>query len=214
MNTGPLAAHERAFIWLWQRTSPFTIGFPFVFTEEFVRTYGVGGFMRWSKNIVSILRRLEARFGPAEAQILIGLAAFWGGCRWCSIGHVLSGNLELYDREGELGPLDELRLPRLQAMQDAEALEQLTAAYEGSRWAEMKELIRRQYLIRSGQLEPENPDDMLVDETNVIWEWVNECTITEMDTDPALIPPQSPMAKKPELLRRYRQAREARPNGQ
>ncbi|MEM7159656.1 MAG: hypothetical protein AAF799_42845 [Myxococcota bacterium] len=209
MNEGRLPLRHRVFVWLWRRTTSLMVGFPDRFAEEFVRTYGVGEFVRWSKKVFEILQRLEKRFGPAEAQMLIALAAFWGGCRWCAVGHMFTGNLELFDREGELGPLDERQIPRLQVMKDAEALEQLMALYDGTRWSELNGAIRRQYELRSGQHEPENADDLLVEETNVMWEWVNECTITAIDIDPEVVPPQSAIGKKHELCRRYRRARES-----
>jgi hypothetical protein len=207
MRRESLTAGQRVFVWAWRRFSTAFAGFPDPFVEEHVRSEGVGGYLRWAKSAFAVMGMLEKRFGPIESQLIIAFAAMWTGCRWCSIGHVLTGNLELFKREGELGPLDELTIPELQMMQDPALLEELLRRYSGPRWEQLNHVIRRQYLLRSGQVEEESRDDELIQGINIVWEWVVECSIIAMDVDPTTIPPQTPIGKDRKLLARYYEAR-------
>lgn len=208
MNRGKLTLGQRFFIWFWRRLTKTMVGFPDRLAEEYVRTFGVREFLRWAKTTFEVVQMLEKRWGPAEAQMLASFAALWSGCRWCSVGHLLTGNLELFKGTGELGPLDERRVVDLQRQRDPEVLEILLECYSGSRWKEMSAMIHRQYQLRSGKVEEETSDDQLLQMTNYMWEWINECSITLMDIDPLTIPPQSPIGKDKKLLQRYREARQ------
>jgi hypothetical protein len=203
----PLTASQRAFIWAWHRFTKTFVGFSDPFAAEHVRMEGVRGFLRWVRVSFELFDQLDKRFGAVEAQLVIAFAAMWTGCRWCSIGHVLSANLELLKREGELGPLDERSIPDLRMMQDGEVLELLQQRFSGPRWEKLNGLIERQYLLRTGGAEEESRDDELLQATNVLWEWVVECSITAMDVDPSKIPPQTPIGKDRALLERYYEAR-------
>jgi hypothetical protein len=202
-----LTPSQRAFVWAWRHFSTAFVGFPDPFVAEHVRTEGVRGYLRWAKSAFTLFELLDKRFGVVESQMLIAFAAMWTGCRWCSIGHTLSGNLELFKREGELGPLDEHRIVDLQMMKDQELLEELLRRFSGPRWEKLNHLIQRQYLLRTGQVEEQSPDDELLQATNIIWEWVVECSITAMDVDPDVIPPQTSIGKDRKLLERYYEAR-------
>jgi len=207
MRRSSLTVGQRAFVWGWRRFSTGFVGFPDPFVAEHVRMYGVRGYLSWAKSAFAMMDMLAKRFGPVDSQMIIAFAAMWTGCRWCSIGHTLSGNLELFKREGELGPLDELSIPELQMMRDPEVLALLLRRFSGPRWEQLNQLILRQYLLRSGQVEEESRDDELLQLANLIWEWVVECSITAMDIDPTTIPPQTPIGKDRKLLARYYEAR-------
>jgi hypothetical protein len=207
MRRESLTVGQRLFVWAWRRFSKAFAGFPDPFVEEHVRGEGVGGYLRWAKSAFAVMDMLAKRFGPIESQLIIAFAAMWTGCRWCSVGHVLSGNLELFKREGELGPLDELTIPELQMMQDPVLLEELLRRFSGPRWEQFNHVIRRQYLLRSGQVEEESRDDELLQGINTVWEWVVECSIIAMDIDPTTIPPQTPIGKDRKLVARYYEAR-------
>jgi hypothetical protein len=203
-----LTAGQRAFVWTFRRLTTVFAGFPDPFVEEHVRMEGVRGYLRWAKSGMELLALLEKRFGVVEAQLVIGFAALWTGCRWCGVGHVLAANLEQFRREeGVLGPLDELRIPDLQMKTDPEVLEELLQRFSGARWEKLNRLIERQYLLRTDQVEAESHDDELLQTTNVLWDWVVECSITAMDCDPTTIPAQSPIGKDRKLLARYYAAR-------
>ncbi|MCA9656270.1 MAG: hypothetical protein H6712_08405 [Myxococcales bacterium] len=204
-----LTVGQRTFVWMWRRISTMAVGFPDPFVADHVRTEGVRGYLAWAKSAFAMIEMLEKRWGPIEAQLILGLAALWSGCRWCGVGHLLSANLELFKREGELGPIDERQIPELQLMRDEEVLEVLRKQLSGPRWEQMRRIMDRQYLLHSGQATEESRDDELLQTANVIWSWVIECSITAMDTDPATIPPQTPIGKERKLLARYREARAA-----
>lgn len=207
MKRNPLTPGQRAFLWVYHRFTYAFVGFKDPFAAEHVRQEGVRGFLRWARTSFELFGQLDKRFGVVESQLIIAFAAMWTGCRWCSIGHVLSANLELLEREGELGPLDELTIPELQMMQDSELLEVLLQRFSGPRWEKLNGLMRRQYLLRTGQVEEESRDDELLQTTNIMWEWVVECSITAMDVDPREIPPQTPIGKDRKLRARYYEAR-------
>lgn len=202
-----LTVGQRAFLWVYLRFTNMFVGFSDPFAAEHIRMEGVGGFLRWAKASFELLDQLTKRFGVVEAQLIIAFAAMWTGCRWCSIGHVLTANLELFKREDALGPLDELTIPDLQLMRDEELLALLQQRFSGPRWEELRRVMVRQYLLRSGQVEEESRDDQLLQTTNIIWEWVVECSIMAMDIDPASIPPQAPIGKNRKLRARYYAAR-------
>ncbi len=210
MKDQRLSVGQRVFVWLWKRLTNAMVGFPDRFAEDWVRTFGVREFLRWSKVTFEVLQLLEKRWGKAEAQMIISFAALWCGCRWCAVGHLYTGNLELFKATGELGPLDERRVAELQFQRDDEVLEVMLEAFSGPRWKEMNTLIHRQFLLRSGQAEEETTDDELLQMANYMWEWVNECSIMSMDIDPLTIPPQSPIGKEPSVIERYRNARDKR----
>lgn len=176
------------------------------FHEDYVRTYGAWEYLKWLNEAFRITRMLESRHGKVEAQMIISMAGLWTGCRWCSITHMLIANLELFDANGELGPIDELELPRWQELRDAEVLEQIDR-YMVGRWAHMAPLARRMYDLRTGAAKPSTNDDYLLLRTNVMWEWVIECTIVAYDFDPETIPAFGRVARDRSLLERYRQTR-------
>ncbi len=208
MNRRKLTLSQRLFIWLWRRLTNLMVGFPDRFAAEYVHTFGIREFLRWSQGVFKVVQQLEARYGgAAEAQMLISFAAMWCGCRWCGVGHLLSGNLELFRRDGVLGPLDERRIPELQLMRDPEVLAELERLFDAPRWQELREALRRQYLLRAGKVEESSTDDQLLQLTNFMWEWVNECSITALDIDPLQIPAQSPINKRRKLMELYQQAR-------
>ncbi len=207
MRRSRLTVGQRAFVWAFRRFTYAFVGFPDLFVEEHVRMYGVRGYLSWTKSAFAMMTMLEKRFGPIESQLILAFAAMWTGCRWCSIGHTLTSNLELFKREGELGPLDELSIPELQQLHDPEILALLLQRFSGPRWERLNRLILRQYLLRGGQVEEESRDDELLQLANLIWEWVVECSITVMDIDPTKIPPQTPIGKDRKLLARYYEAR-------
>ncbi|MEM9463581.1 MAG: hypothetical protein AAGF11_56105 [Myxococcota bacterium] len=207
MSRRELTRGQRVFVALWRRVTMAMAGFSDPNALEFVRTFGVREFVRWVKTSFDLLQILQERWGPIEAQMIIACAGVWSGCRWCSIGHMLTGNLELFKREQRLGPVDEREIPRLQLMRDSEVLAELLGCYCGSRWEEMHALVHRQYLLRSGQVEESSRDDQLLQMTNYMWEWVNECTMLKMDLDPDAIPAQSAIGKDRALIGRYQQAR-------
>ncbi len=208
MTRPKLTLGQRVFMWCWDTAARVTMGAGNPFGEEIVRTFGIREFMRGAGMMQEVMNLLDKRWGPMEAQIIIGFAGLWSGCRWCGVGHIYAANLELFKREGELLPIDEREIPGLQEKTDDEVVAFMEERFVGDRWEKLAKLLRQQYLLRSGQVEEETRDDQLLQMTNMAWQWLNECTITAMDHDPLAIPPQSPLGKDRKLLERYRDARE------
>lgn len=192
----------------WRKLTMVWLGTPVPFMEEFLYTHTFGEFLHWAKVSWEVMTLVEKRWGRIEGQLIIGMASLWSGCRFCGVGHFLSHNLELFKLEGVLGPVDERKILQLQMMTDDEVLEELLKGFSGPRWEAIAPVIKRQYLLRSGQVEEESRDDRLLQLTNHMWEWYNECTITVMDIDPTEVAPQAPgHAKDKKLIQRYREAR-------
>ncbi|MCA9707311.1 MAG: hypothetical protein KDK70_15770 [Myxococcales bacterium] len=208
MSEHRLTLGQRIFVGLYRTMTSVMVGYRDPFVADYVKTYGIGEFMSWAKASYAMHKMLKERWGPVEAQFVVAFAALWSGCRWCGVGHLLAGNLELYKREGELGPVDERWVPKLQMMRDVEVLQELLGHLDDPRWERMARLVERQYLLHAGLVEEESRDDELLQTANTMWEWVVECTITAMDFEPGAIPAPTPLGKDRKLVQRYRDARE------
>ena len=127
-------------------------------------------------------------------------------CRWCSIGHMFMANLAVYKDLGELGPIDELDMPALQELSDPETVAELERRLVG-RWSHLAPIARRLFELRTGEAAPEDEGDDLLLRTDLMWEWVIECTIMAFDFPPETIPAWSPEGKDSALVERYREAR-------
>lgn len=184
-------------------------GITTTFNEEYVRTYGVKEYLKWLGEGFRLTKQLEERYGAVEGQLVISMAGLWTGCRWCSTAHMLIANLTEFHATGELGPIDELEVPKWQELRDPEVLARLEERLVG-RWAHMAPVARRLYALRTGQEQPETDDDYLLLRANAMWEWLIECTIMGIDLAPESIPAWGPVARDRKLLARYRQARRER----
>jgi hypothetical protein len=176
--------------------------------EEMVRLHGVRGAVRLMKMGAEITDRLTRAFGEATAQLLIGIAAMWNGCRYCVIGHVYSANLFLYRDQKVLGPLDEDELIDLMRLTDAESLEVLRQRFSGPEHAQTWRLLSRMFQLRFRDLEPAEPEDKLLKATIAHWEWLNECTIVlGIDAVPGKVPALGFMRPTKDFLADYARAR-------
>ncbi len=201
-----LSLTQRAFIAIFGPVTQAMIGFRIPFIEDYVRTYGITEFVKWSNEGVRLIRELQKRYGEAEGHMLVSISALWCGCRWCSVAHMYIGNLTLFKREGALGPFDELELPNVQEMNDDQVLEVLDR-HLVERWAALAPLARRMYRLRTGEALPKDDTDDLLVRTNAMWEWIIECTIMAFDYDPETIPAWDGFGRSHKLKARYREAR-------
>lgn len=175
--------------------------------EEMVRLHGVRGAVRLMKMGAEITDRLTRAFGEATAQLLIGIAAMWNGCRYCVIGHY-SANLFLYRDQKVLGPLDEDELIDLMRLTDDESLEVLRQRFAGPEHARVWHLLERMFQLRFRDLDPSEPDDTLLKATVAYWEWLNECTIVlGIDAVPGKVPAIGFMRPNDDFLADYARAR-------
>lgn len=201
-----LSLGQRAFVKVFVFLTKLQTGFEIPFSEDYVRTYGIVDFLKWVSESVRVIKELEKRWGKHEAQMIVSMASMWTGCRWCSIGHMFMANLSVFKDTGELGPIDELDMPSLQELDDPETLVELEGRLTG-RWAHLAPIARRLFALRTGEVTPENEDDDLLLRTDLMWEWVIECTIMAFDWAPESIPAWSPEGKDAKLVERYREAR-------
>jgi hypothetical protein len=210
MTRDKLTLGQRVFMWGWNLMGRVQLGSSNPFGEEIVRTFGLREFLKGAGMMGETMKLLDARWGPMHAQLIMGFAGVWSGCRWCGVGHLYAANLEQFKREGELLPIDEREIPGFQEKTDDEVLAIMQERFSGARWEQVAKVLRQQYMLRSGKVQEETRDDQLLQMANHIWEWLNECTITAMDIDPHAIPPQTPLGKDRKLMERYREARQQR----
>lgn len=176
--------------------------------EEMVRTHGVRGTVRLMKMGAALTDRLTRALGESTAQLLIGIAAMWNGCRYCVIGHVYSANLFLYRDQKRLGPLDEDELVDLMRLTDDESFAVLRERFSGPEHARTWHLIERMFQLRFRDLEPAEPEDELLKATIAYWEWLNECTIVlGIDAVPGKVPAIGFMRPTDGFLADYARAR-------
>lgn len=184
-------------------------GISSTFHDDYVRTFGVGEYIKWLGEGFRITKLLEQRWGTVEGQMIISMAGLWTGCRWCSTAHMLIANLTHFRNEGELGPIDELELAQWQELRDPQVLELLERRFV-DRWAPLAAVAQRLYALRTGKAQPETDDDYLLVRANTMWEWIIECTITGFDIEPESVPAWGSVGRNRELITRYRQARRDR----
>jgi hypothetical protein len=177
--------------------------------DEMVRTNGVRGAMRLMKLGGDVTKSLTDGLGDYTAQILIGIAALWNGCRYCSIGHIYSANLFWFENEGALGTFDENELIGLMYMTDDESYEELKKMFAGPEHARTWHLIDRMFQLRFRELDPSEETDDLLKAALAYWDWLNECTIIlGIDAKPGNVPALGYMHPSAELIEKYGRARE------
>ena len=200
---------QRGFIGFMRMVTRATAGYDMgPIQEEMVRLHGVRGAVRLMKMGAEITNLLTQTFGEATAQLPIGIAAMWNGCRYCVIGHVYSANLFLYRDNKQLGPLDEDELVDLMRLTDDESLEVFRQRFSGPDHARTWHLLERMFQLRFRDLEPAEPDDTLLKATVAYWEWLNECTIVlGIDAVPGKVPAIGFMRPTEAFLADYARAR-------
>ncbi|MFT5355628.1 MAG: hypothetical protein ACI9KE_002847 [Polyangiales bacterium] len=176
--------------------------------EEFVRTYGVIGLMRFGKNIGDAIAFLSEKYGEARAQHLVGFAGMMNGCRFCGVGHNLTANILIFKETGALFPIDEQEIPDLQQMEDPVILGVFQERLAATEWTDLLSLIERMEQLRLGATRSDSDDDLYLGLALDLWAWNNECTIdTGFDIDPKDVPSFTRFDKDRALYKRYRNAR-------
>lgn len=184
------------------------LGYDPVFAEEMTRTMGFRNANKWGRLLMASLKNMEARYGEATAQIVCATSAMWNGCQFCSVGHMLAGNMTYFLEQGELFPIDERRIHELQMLDDDELMGTLNELLADPKHDEIRGLINRLYELKFGDAKPESSEDELLMAVIATWDIVNECSImTELSPDK--IGPLSRMGRRPGLRARYRAARDA-----
>jgi hypothetical protein len=207
----PLTRLERwtlAFLNFAQRR---TEGFTVTFTEDLVRAHGVADLFRASKVVSRAWKNLNAWFGSQDAHLLASAGSFWNGCRCCAVGHLGAHNLELFERTGELFPVDETEVPALLRQTDAEILSLLRRKLSPRYERQLRLIERMQFLKTASLSERERTSsdaelDHRLDICNALYEWVNDCSIQPEEPEALTL---NRRGSNKELLARYKQARAA-----
>lgn len=179
-----------AILWV----SRITFGYWPAFTQELVRTYGMDGVKQWGEAVEGALEGLNSRFGEEAAQLLIGLAAVWNACSYCTIGHLYALNVLYFRRTGRLFPIDEREVPGWYVLTDEALIDRVARRLDDEEHAHLLPLVRRQFQLRTAGPEvAESEDDQAIVRANAAWDLVNECTIMIVAED---IPPLHPGAAR------------------
>lgn len=183
-----------------------TQGYDPVFLAELLHQLGPKEFSRWGEEVTAIVEELEETLGVPTAQFVIAFNALFNGCRVCSVGHLYSGNLEVFARTGQLFPIDEREAYRLQSLDDDAVFAELSQRLEDG-YPETFEHIARMYELKTDVRKPRTPLDHLMLRVAAAWEVLAESTVLCDVDDPATVDPLTPIAKDKALRRRYDAAR-------
>jgi hypothetical protein len=180
-----------------------TQGYSVDFLPEVIRTHGLRGMVKFMGAVGKASGQFLSHYSERDAQALIAFAALWNGCAFCSRGHMLAANLYHFRDTGELFPIGETDVARLQRMTDPDALAAIREKL-GPGCAPLLALVERQYALKSGTAEGTTPDDDWLRGAIAIWDWLNECTIvSNLDR----VDPLAPIARDHGLRDRYDAAR-------
>lgn len=173
-------------------------------SEEVVRRLGMRGIMKMP-SIAKTIKACMKQFEPRDAQMLIGFAALWDGCLFCSRGHVLAANLYQLQHHDSVLPIGEAEVLQLRELEDHEAMARIEELLKDAQYDRLRFLLRRQFDLRMGLVDQETADDLHIVLTLHAWDWVTECSIVlgiEID-----VPPLAPIVHASALLQRYRTMR-------
>lgn len=175
-------------------------GYTIPFLEEMLRHYSVAEVFRIFGACTKIANALTHRYGPRDANVLIGFAAVWNGCRFCSRGHIWAANLYHLRDTGELFPLDDADVHAMQRMPDEELLSKTLGLLQDSQYARLRQLLQRQYHLKRGEAVGSTDEDDFLRAAIAAWDWMVECTIVVDDTGDV---PADPISSDRALLDRY-----------
>ncbi len=174
----------------------------------YVRTFGIAGLLKFGKMIGDVINTLNARYGEAVAQHLVGFAGLMNGCGFCGVGHNLTGNVLLYQERGVVFPIDEQDVPELQRMRDTDLMARLREQLTDTEFESELRLLERMFVLRLGEPSESDPDDEYLLLALEMWLVNNECTIeVGLDIAPSEVPTFAKFSKDGDLYQRYRAAR-------
>lgn len=174
------------------------------FQDEFIGTYGTKNLLAFSKKHAVVSKELYRRYGIRDANVLIGFAATWNGCRFCSRSHVWVANLYHLREHNELFPIDDAEIPQLQKLTDPEILQTLQEKLSAPQYHRLWNLLERQYQLKYGNAIGQTPDDVYLQLVNSMWDFLNECSILVEEDE---VFPLDPIRKNRTLTARYSQLR-------
>ena len=176
--------------------------------EEYVRTYGVSGLLKFGKMIGDVLATLGKRYGEVQANHLVGFAGLLNSCGFCGVGHNLTANVLRFRDDGSIFPIDEQEIPRLQRLEDVDLMSEVESRLEGTEFSSELKLLQRMYELRNGTAEGTTEEDTFLILAIDMWLVNNECTIKfGLDVEPGEVPIFAKFSRDSDLYARYREAR-------
>ena len=192
--------------WAWSLHT----GYNTPFLEAIAASYGLGKTFRLLGAMTASTKKLEASFGAVEAQLVLGIAGTWNGCRFCGAGHVYAANLLYYRRHEALLPLDEREVFDLQTLSFDELVAGINSRFEESEGParELAPVVRRTFEMEQGARSDESEGDRAIGAAIETWNHLNECSVeTVYDFEVQVIPALATVYKDKALIRRYQAAR-------
>ncbi len=200
MTRPPLPLHKRLIVRTMNQLSWRSGGYVIPFLEEMLHTYSALETFRILRDCFRISEALIGRYGPRDANLLIGFAATWNGCRFCSRSHVWVANLYHLRHTDQLFPLDDADVHGLQQLPDSDLLQRVQQILAGPDYERLRQLLTRQYQLKRGEAEGHSEDDPYLRAAIAAWDWMVECTIVVSDTGDA---PADPISSDRALVQRY-----------
>lgn len=199
-----LTLPQRLFLRVLDAMTARAIGKPVPWMAEMVRIHGIRRGLVFASATQRANELVTGRYGIRDGQILIGLAAMWNGCVFCSRGHVWAANLYHFRERGELFALDDAEVLPMQQLPDQEALARVLGTLAAPEHARLRELIERQFHLKRGDATGESEEDRYLRVSIATWDWISECSI---GTQPDQVFPPDPIARDRDLCERYLRAR-------
>lgn len=175
-----------------------------ILMREMFEHYGFFKSMQVGRHVSKAIEHVVQRYGDRDAQLLIGFAALWKGCSFCSVGHTLAANLHHLQNTGQLFPISEDNIHDIRVLRDKEAMAQVSMQLSAPEYDRIRGLLERQLKLILDTAEGETSDDPSLRVANAAWDFVVECSLFENTEN---IPPLSPIAKDKAILARYRHMR-------
>lgn len=183
-------------------------GYSTIFMGEMIRTFGVKNALEVMGAMGKATSALEKSFGPIGAQLALGIAGTWNGCRFCGTGHLLAANLVHYRETGTLLPLDERMVLEFEKLSFEQMRARLQEIFSAPEHAERAAMVDRLIALELGDAPRPDTSDEALSLGIEVWSIVNECsTAITFDMDLDVVPALSTVAKDKALLRKYRIAR-------
>lgn len=187
-------------------------GYSTPFLEDIAASYGVGNMFKLLGMMGKSTELLAGAYDMVTAQMILGLAGTWNGCRFCGAGHLLAGNLLYFKEHGKLLPIDEhmvLEFENLTFEELAERVNGLLVDGDES-FANLSRAAKRFTEIELGAKPGDSAEDKAIVAAIGTWNWLNECSVRETyDLDVHAMPALATVQKDKKLKARYRAARDA-----
>ncbi len=193
--------------WAWSLHTGYTT--PFI--VEIAESYGLRNAFKLLGAMTGSTNRLEAAWGKVDAQLVLGIAGTWNGCRFCGAGHIYAANLLFFREHGELMPLDEREIFELQRMGFDELVDHVTGQFASGSQAvrSLLPVVTRTFEIERGDKGREGDDrDVAILSAIETWNQLNECSVEKVyDLEIDLVPALATVFKDKKLIKRYQAAR-------